>query len=68
MKNYLSNALAVLGFIAIIAGVWMIYRPAGVIAWGIVMLLGGISSARSPQPPAEYRPQGPCIVTPKGSA
>ena len=68
MKTYLSSALSVLGFITIIAGIWSIYRPAGVIACGVALLLGGISSARSPQPPAESRPQGPRIVTPQGSA
>ena len=53
MKNYLSSTLVIVGFITIIVGIWMIYRPAGVIAWGVIMLLGGVSLARAPQPPVE---------------
>jgi hypothetical protein len=68
MKTYFSSALTILGLIAIIAGIWSISRAAGVIAVGVVMLLGGARSARAPQPPVESRPQGPRIVTPQGSA
>jgi hypothetical protein len=68
MKTYLSSTLSVLGFITIIAGIWAIYRPAGVIVCGFVLLLGGARSARSPKPPVESRPQGPHIVTAQGSA
>ena len=68
MKTYLSSALSVLGLLTIIAGTWMIYRPAAVIAVGIVVLLVGARSARAPQPPAESRPQGPHIVAPRGNA
>ena len=66
MKN-LSRILSVIGIATIVSGVWMIYRPFGIIAVGIVMLLVGARSSRAPQP-VESRPQGPHIVAPQGNA
>jgi hypothetical protein len=67
VKNYFSRTLSVLGIATIVSGVWTIYRPAGIIAVGIIMLLGG-ARASAPQPPVEARPQDPRIISSQGTA
>ena len=44
-----ATALAVLGAGLVTAGVWMVYRPAGLIVGGLILMAVGVEALRPPR-------------------
>lgn len=62
MARFVAGVLQVGGLAAVVAGLWLMWAPAGLIAAGLVALIvgilaeqrgGGVLNARKPAPPAK---------------